>query len=577
MPSAPLRLLMVEDSEDDAELLLHELRRGGFALEPKVIATEPQMRVALDDGPWDIIISDFSMPSFSGLRCLAIYREYQLDLPFILVSGTVGEEIAVNAMKQGAHDYIMKNQLTRLVPAVQRELGDARIRAEHRQALERLQYLAYHDPGTDLPNRTAFLNKLHSVLEQARQTEQPILVASISINNAMEILHTLGSDIHISLLRQLAQRLQQAFPAQLACARIRENSFALALPLHGGFTVDAAGTACLTALDDPFDIGVSQLHVDTSIGLAALPEDGEDAEALLRAASVAMHHAQSTLQPYLRYSVEQDRAAPMRLALLGELRQAIRDSQLEMHYQPKVNLQTGTIAGAEALIRWNHPQRGQVPPVEFIEPAEHSGLIRPLTDWVVNETFKQWQHWHETGSTLKIAINLSARNVQDANLVARITELAQLHQINPRNFELEVTESAIMSDVETARLILDQLHDNGFRIAVDDFGIGQSSLAYIRRLPIDQIKIDRAFIKNLSTDTDNQVIVKATIDMASSLGLRVVAEGVETADDLKLLHDMGCGYAQGYGIAKPLPATDIPAWLEQSTTWHYAPPTYTRH
>ncbi len=576
MPSTPLRLLMIEDSPDDAELVLRELRRGGFEPQPKIIATESQMRAALDDGPWDIIISDFSMPSFSGLRCLTIYREYQLDLPFILVSGTVGEEIAVNAMKQGAHDYIMKNQLTRLVPAVQRELGDARVRAEHRQAMERLEYLAYHDPGTGLPNRTAFLDKLHAVIQQAQELGQQILVASININNAIEILHTLGSDIHTALLRQLAERLQSTFPAHLVCARIRENSFALALPLHADFTLDAAAAACQTALEDPFDIGVSQLHMDTSIGLAMFPADSGDAETLLRAASVAMHQAVNSMQPTMRYSAALDHATPQRLSLLGELRQAIRDNQLELHYQPKVNLQTGTVAGAEALIRWNHPQRGQIPPAEFIEPAEHSGLIRPLTEWVIDAAFRQAQQWREAGTVLKIAINLSARNVQDMRLVEYIKEMVQRYQVQPRHFELEVTESTIMLDVDTAQQVLGRLHDMGFVIAVDDFGTGQSSLAYIRRLPIHQIKIDRSFIRNLATDPDNQVIVKATVDMAHSLNLQVVAEGVETDADMQILKDMSCRYAQGYGIAKPMPVHTIPNWLNDGA-WLYAPPTFTRH
>src|SRR5690606_8460235 len=235
------------------------------------------------------------------------------------------------------------------VPAVQRELGDARVRAEHRRAMERLQYLAYHDPGTGLPNRTAFLDKLQTVIRQAEELGQAVLVANISINNAMDILHTLGPDIHTGLLQQLARRLQDAFPGHLSCARIRENNFALALPLHTDFTPDAAGAACLAALEEPFDIGLAHLHVDTSIGLATFPNDSQDAETLLRAASVAMHRAQRDFRPQLHYSAELDRATPQRLTLLGELRQAIRDGQLELHYQPKVNLQTSTIAGVEAL------------------------------------------------------------------------------------------------------------------------------------------------------------------------------------------------------------------------------------
>lgn len=559
--SAPLKVLIAEDSDDDVELVIRELRSGGFEPDFTVVRAERELVRALNSAQWDLIISDYSMPNFDGLHCLRLYRERDLDVPFILVSGTVGEELAVDAMKAGAHDYVMKGRLNRLVPAIKRELKEAQVRRENKRMTEYLEFLAYHDPVTNLPNQRHFQEILKKILEENAHRDGPVAVAVVEISNLGTIRNVLGIETVNRLMHGIAQRLQSQIVEAERIGRLNDNSFGVMVALQADSELEAFGTLCLDIFDNPIELEISQLHADPNIGIAAFPAHGSTAETVLRNAYVAATQATERSRPFHIYSQADDRATPERLKLLGELRHAIRADDLLLHYQPIVDLGSGAIVATEALVRWQHRDRGLIPPGLFLEGAEQSGLIQPLTKWVIRDAFEQWKRWEEAGNAVPLFVNLSVRTVENGGLPAYVRSCVEETRVKPEALGFEVTESAIMQDYKVANRVLLELHDMGFKIAIDDFGTGHSSLRYIQRLPIDHIKIDRSFIAELTPRSDEFTIVKAILDIANNLDMEVVAEGVERRETLALLKQMGCHLAQGYLFSKPVGAHDISALL----------------
>ena len=314
------------------------------------------------------------------------------------------------------------------------------------------------------------------------------------------------------------------------------------------------------ALDRPVILEGHPFEVGASIGVALAPEHGEDATTLLRRADVAMYTAKNASDPYAVYQPDQDQHSPRRLALIGELRQAIADGQLLLHYQPKVDLGSGCFGGVETLVRWQHPTHGMIPPDQFIPLAEHTGLIKPLTHWVLDAALRQCRAWHDEGLDLRVAVNLSARLLTDPGVVDLITELLHARGVEARWLEIEITESAVMADPVGALTILTRLHDMGIRLSIDDFGTGYSSLSYLKRLPVDEIKIDKSFVLEMPTNGDDETIARSIIDLGHNLGLRVVAEGVEDDATWAQLATMGRDVAQGYFISRPIPAPELTRW-----------------
>jgi EAL domain-containing protein (putative c-di-GMP-specific phosphodiesterase class I) len=325
------------------------------------------------------------------------------------------------------------------------------------------------------------------------------------------------------------------------------------------------------ALGQPIAVDGLRLETGASVGLALAPEHGQDAATLLRRADLAMYAAKRSGQGVAAYSPELDRDTTDRLALTAELRQAIEQDQLVLHYQPKIALGGGTIVGVEALVRWQHPQRGLLAPDQFIPLAEQGGLIEPLTRWVLATARRQQAAWHAHGLELSVAVNLSMRSLHDPHLLETVREVLAAYPVPAGGLagtlELELTESTLMADPERARMLLGGLRALGVRIAVDDFGTGYSSLAYLKRLPLDELKVDRCFVRDMATDDRDRALVQATVDLAHTLDLRVVAEGVEDAASLDLLGKLGCDLVQGYYISRPLPAEELSRW---AVAW--APP-----
>ncbi len=563
--SISLRLLIVEDSEDDASLLVRELRQADYDLTVKRVDTLAAMSMALVNQAWDIVICDYNMPRFNAPDALALIRKSGLDLPFIIVSGSIGEDLAVAAMKNGAQDYILKNNLARMIPVIERELREVKARRERAQAEQTIKYLAYYDPLTSLPNRILLLERLQQAVLDGQRGKHPVALLLMDLNHFKEINDTLGHRYGDILLYQVGSRIKRVLFEPDMVSRLGGDEFAVLLPrLAAAEHINGVIQKILKALEEPFLIENLPIAVEASIGITLYPDHGADAETLFQRADVAMYAAKRTGSGYAVYVAELDRHSPRRLALMGELRQAIEQNQLLLHYQPKISLMTGHVVGVEALVRWQHPEYGFIPPDQFIGPAEQTGLIGPLTQWVLNTALNQHRAWYQAGKKLTVSINLSARNLHDSRLPDQLAELMRVCGGSPEQLELEITESAIMADPTRAMEILLNLHKMGIRFSIDDFGTGYSSLAYLKKMPVDTIKIDKSFVINMANDANDAVIVRSTIELGHNMGIKVVAEGVENKEAYQRLAELGCDAAQGYYMGRPLPAAELSRWLDES-------------
>ena len=560
----PLRVLVIEDSEDDAELLLAELRRSDYEPAYERVETADSMKAALESQTWDIIISDYSMPSFNALAALEVLRNTLLDLPFIIVSGAIGEATAVEAMRKGAHDYILKGNLQRLIPAVERELREAEVRGERKRADERLRYLAYHDVVTDLPNHECFKECLERAICAAESKKNRLALITMKVDRFNEINETLGHQMADFLLKQIGQRVRTNLHDFDTLACLRGDEFAVLLTSAEDVerSIDSVHKI-LKTLEQPFVLNGFKLGIQVSLGITFFPQHGTTADSLIQRSRIALTAATKAHNDYAIYSGEQEQNTLHQLSLLGELRRAVVEDQLFLLYQPKVDLRIGRVTGVEALVRWKHPHLGTIPPDQFIPLAERTGFIMPLTLWVVHAALAQCAAWEGENRNLRMAVNLSTWNLQAVELPEQIRGLIASSGVPPSQLELEITESAIMANPEQTLENVTRMKKMGLRFSIDDFGTGYSSLAYLKRLPVDEIKIDQSFVKNMTTEQGDAVIVRSTIDLAHNLGLTVVAEGVENPETMHALIELGCDQAQGYYFSRPLAPAEFIVWQKQ--------------
>jgi diguanylate cyclase (GGDEF)-like protein/PAS domain S-box-containing protein len=435
---------------------------------------------------------------------------------------------------------------------------------ERQEARNRLTYLAQYDALTKLPNRRQLGAYLEDAIAQAGLHGRRAAVMFIDLDRFKNVNDMLGHGVGDQLLVQAAGRLEACAGGGDVVARLGGDEFAVVLPhlADNGDAADIAGRI-IDALAQPFDLQGQQLFVSASIGIASYPEDGASAEQLLKSADTAMYGAKNNgRNNYQFYSAALHEDAAQRMQLESQLRQALERGEFLLHYQPKLDLAGGAISGFEALLRWNHPQRGLVPPLEFISILEDTGLIIPVGDWVIAEVCRQLRSWEAAGLLVPpVAINLSARQLQQADLAAGIERIVTDAGVDPALLEFELTESMLMTNPEAAVTILSRIKALGMRLSVDDFGTGYSSLAYLKRFPLDALKIDRTFVRDLPDDPDDAAITKAVIRLAHSLNLKVVAEGVEDIAQLRELEKYNCDEIQGYYVSRPLPAADCAALL----------------
>lgn len=434
--------------------------------------------------------------------------------------------------------------------------------AKRIEAEAHIRHLAYYDPLTDLPNRYHLENRLAELINQ---NQSPLAIMMININRFNEINNTVGYGHADNLLKSFAPRLCEILQKDTYIARTGGDIFAVILPHHQhNMSLDIA-LRIQAVSKEPIETAGLTLDISVTIGIALFPDHGDDAITLIRRSSLAMHAAKQTHNYISIYNPSLDQDGPRRLTMATELRRAIKENKLQLYFQPKVDINSHTVVSVEALCRWNHPQHGMISPAEFIPIAEHTGLIVPLTLWVLREAVIQLHDWVLQDLHLPIAVNLSSRNLSQPDLINYIQTLCQEHDLPISMLELELTESDIMQDTALCKHTLDQLHKLGITLFIDDYGTGYSSLGYIKQLPMSAIKIDQSFVFDMQNSSDATTIIKSTIAMAHELGMLVIAEGVENKDVYEKLSMMGCDHAQGYYISRPLPNTEFLQWLAQGS------------
>ncbi len=546
-----LNVLIVEDSEPDFELIVEALRGPSYDLHAERVDTRDALLEALNRRVWHVVIADFVMPQFSGTAALKIVHEQDPHLPFIFVSGTMGEDVAVEAMKNGAHDYVMKSNLARLAPAVERELRDAEIRREHERAEERLAHLAYHDALTDLPNRMLLQDRLQQSIAAARRTNHPMTLLVMDLDGFKDINDTLGHSAGDRVLQEVAERLRSRLREVDTVARLGGDEFAVILPETDLGGAEVAARKILESLRRPVVVDDRPLTIRASIGISRFPDHGSIAETLLQTADIAMYLAKNDGTGVAVYSADRNEFTPRRLALSADLGQAIERRQLTVEYQPILHLRTGSVIAVEALVRWNHHEFGRLLPNEFIHLAEQRGYIDEITSFVLERALSDWRSL----PALPVAVNLSPRSLDNPQLPNRIVGILKAQRATPSTLALEITEEFITSGQPGGMTCLTQLHELGVNLSIDDFGTGFSSLRNLRGLPIDKLKIDTSFIGVLTRSDD--VLVRSAVNLAHNLGMTAIAEGVESEDVYHQLLAMGCDAAQGNWISEPLPIEEV--------------------
>jgi diguanylate cyclase (GGDEF)-like protein/PAS domain S-box-containing protein len=431
----------------------------------------------------------------------------------------------------------------------------------------RMSYLAQHDSLTDLPNRILFSDRLTEAIAMAHRYRRKLAVLYVDVDRFKHINDSLGHDIGDRLLQSMAARLHACVRSSDTVSRQGGDEFVVLLS-EVTHVQDAALIAekMLLTLRTPHRIDLHDLHLTVSIGIANYPDDGTEAEVLMRNADFAMYHAKENgRNNYQFFQPEMNVRAVERQSLENGLRHAMERQEFVLHYQPKMNLQTRAIIGVEALIRWRHPQRGLVPPAQFIPVAEECGFIVPIGRWVLREACRQARAWYDAGlMPMRLAINISAVELRDRDFVAGVRSILTETGLEPHYVELELTETFLLQDSKSTATVLQALKDLGVGLALDDFGTGYSSLSYLKRFPIDTLKIDQSFVRNITTDADDASIVSAVISMGKSLHMQVVAEGVETQEQLAFLREQSCPYGQGYYFSRPLVAEEITQLLGRS-------------
>ncbi len=425
--------------------------------------------------------------------------------------------------------------------------------------------LALLDPLTGLPNRRLLNERLERAAAASARAGDSVGLVLLDLDRFKVVNDTLGHPRGDLLLIEVADRLLEVVRESDTVARLGGDEFAVLMPSIGSLEeAESLAQRVFSVFTEPFDLGGLLLHVDTSVGLAALPQHADDVTTLLQRADVAMYDAKAAKAGVAVYSPAGDVNSPSRLVLLGDLRRALdSDSELSMHYQPKVDLTTGAVSGLEALLRWQHPHRGWIPPVDFIPLAEQTGLIKDLTARVLGMVFSQVSEWARQGQRLPVAVNLSARNLLEPDLDTVVASLLLMYDLDPELLEFEITESAIVEDPVRAGGMLTKLTDLGIGVAVDDFGIGSTSMGQLRSMPLRTLKIDRSFVTDLITDPGGASLVRAIVELAHDFGLIAVAEGVEDIEVTTVLRELGCDLAQGYLWSKPVPAHELDEVLQR--------------
>jgi diguanylate cyclase (GGDEF)-like protein len=559
---SPPRLLLVEDNAGDAVLVREMLRTAladGFELVHAMRLSEACE--LLEAGGTACVLLDLSLPDAHGLEAVTRVQAAAPDVPIVVLTGLDDERLALNAVQEGAQDYLIKGRVDdRLISR------SIRYAIERKRAEVELAHQALHDGLTGLPNRALFLDRLQLALARVQRRPSAVAVLFLDLDRFKVINDSLGHEIGDCLLVELAQRLQSVLRPGDTVARFGGDEFTvLCDDIDGERDAIVIAQRMGEAVAAPFLLADTEAFLTASVGIAMA--DGVDArpESLIRDADAAMYRAKERGKSRYELFDEVMRArAVERLEVENALHRSIERGELRVHYQPLVDLEAGLMTGVEALVRWQHPERGLLLPEQFIPLAEETGQILELGEWVLREACAQHRRWSEEqpdGPALGLSVNLSARQLQQPELVADVVLALRDTGMDPANLCLEITESVVMEETEAAVQALEALRAEGVRIAIDDFGTGYSSLRLLKGAPADLLKIDRSFVAGLGSDPQDTPIVQTVIHLAEALGLDAVAEGVETPVQLAELRAAGCRFAQGFHFARPAGAEAISALL----------------
>jgi diguanylate cyclase (GGDEF)-like protein len=566
MEAANPKILIVDDSEDDAFLLSSQIRRIEEQCQFRRVDSAEGMRAALAQQNWDLVISDHSMPGFDSVEALRILRESDKETPFVIYSGHLAQEVGISAMQNGAHDFVYKNDPERMLPVIKRELEHVKLRRDKTEAENSISKIANYDELTGLANRNLFCEQLDRRLSRADAAPPPGALLYIDLDRFMRINDSFGYPTGDGLMRQVAARLQACMSRSDLVARMGQDEFAL-------YASNVTDTAAVMALAErimqrfapAFVQNAQEFFITVSIGISLSPQHGGDAQTLLKNAESAMFAVKKQGRNQFQiYQLELNHSSSQRLRLENDLRHAIARKQLFLAYQPIIDMKTRRIVSAEALIRWRHPELGIVPPDSFIPLADETGLIHPIGEWVVREACTQLRQWQDLGyDSLSVAVNVSAAQFKQEGLAAHIEQILRDTGVSAHHLELEITETVAMQSADAAIQTLRRFKNMGINISIDDFGTGYSSLSYLKRFPIDTLKIDRSFVRDISVDSDDAAIVQAIASLGRTLKLRIIAEGVETREQFEYLSAQGCDRMQGYYFSKPIEPADFLALLER--------------
>lgn len=423
-----------------------------------------------------------------------------------------------------------------------------------------------HDALTGLPNRVLFYELLRRIISTALQKKSPVVVIFMDVDGFKGVNDSFGNSVGDQILQHLSARIKRQIAAGDTLARLGGDEFALILETTGKEAEAGIEVArrILQMLSTPFNIEGKSIGLSASIGISYFPRHAQDEDTLLQCAEIATHAAKRTIEGYVVYSPELRQSNPRRFTLTSDLRRAIEGELLELNYQPKVDLTSGQTTGAEALLRWNHPDHGSIPPEEFTRLAERTRLITALSRLVIKKSIRQLQEWRESGIEISLSLNITAHDLNDNRLPDDVASMLANSSVDPSRLTFEITESSVMENAEQALKVINRLAGLNLRLSVDDFGTGYSSLAYLSKLPVHELKIDKSFVLGMARNRSDYLIVKATIDLGHNLGLKVTAEGIEDQQAWDTLKQLGCDLGQGYYMSRPLPEPEFKKWLAEA-------------